>query len=345
VTSEQGDLVTEHFSRIIRVSRVSMGTEFELLLTGRPPDYLRDAGFQALEEVARLEAQLSHYRADSDIRDLNLRAAYEAVRLEPALFRLLRRCVEISQRTGGAFDCTAAPLIRCWGFFVKEGRLPDPAEIEEARARVGSHLLLLDEEAHTVRFAREGVEVHLGAVGKGYAVDAAVRLLRELDVPAALLHGGTSTVYGLGGPAPGEDWRVGLVNPRDPERRLGVVSLRDRALSTSGDFEQYFEVEGTRYSHVLDPRTGRPAQGVRSAVVLAESATDSDALSTAFFVGGADGAGELCRQMPGLGAVLVTEMRGEPGQPSGETEVRSFGEVVLQPVGAEAHTYSGGGNR
>lgn len=294
-----------------------MGTEFQAILAGEDPEYLRDAANQALDEVERLDERLSHYRTDSEICDLNLRAAYEPVRLEPGLYALLRRAAELSRATEGAFDVTAGPLIRCWGFFRGQGSMPQPEAVEAARARVGSRWLEFDDRERTLRFRREGVEVHLGAIGKGYAVDRAIDVLRELRIEAALVHGGTSTLYALGAP-PGESgWSVGLKDPGNPERRLAVVRLRNRALSTSGDYEQFFEIAGRRYSHILDPRTGRPAVGARSATVVAASATETDALSTAAFVLGPAGSRELVARFPGIGLVLVPDR--EATGPGAET--------------------------
>lgn len=301
-----------------------MGTEFQVFLVGTDPDQLRDVAHHVLDEVETLDARLSHYRADSEISDLNLRAAYEPVLMERSIFELVRRCVDYSENSGGAFDITMGPLIRCWGFFRGEGRLAESAAVEAALESVGVRLLELDAQERTIRFQREGVQVHLGGVGKGYAVDKVVAWLRQLGVEAALVHGGTSTVYALGAP-PGEDaWYVGLCDPSDRSRRLGVVKLRDRALSTSGDYEQFFEVDGRRYSHILDPRTGYPATGMRSATVVADNATDTDALSTAAFVLGEDGARVLLERYPGIGVVLAT---GPGGDESAEIVV--MGDVEL----------------
>jgi thiamine biosynthesis lipoprotein len=168
------------------------------------------------------------------------------------------------------------------------------------------------------------MQVHLGGIGKGYAVDEVVAWLRRLGIEAALVHGGTSTIYALGAPPGQEAWEIGLRDPADPEQRLGVVKLRDQALSTSGDYEQFFEVDGKRYSHILDPRTGYPAVGTRSATVVAENATDSDALSTAAFVLGDEAARQLWDRYPGTGAVLVpTRGRNE------STEIVVRGNVVF----------------
>jgi thiamine biosynthesis lipoprotein len=284
-----------------------MGTEFQAVLAGEDPDFLRDAGSGALDEVERLEERLSHYRTDSEICDLNLRAPFGPVRLEPGLFRLIERAVRLSEATDGAFDPTAGPLVKCWGFFRGQGRFPDARAVAEARERVGVHLLELDADAFTIRYRRPGVELHLGAIGKGYAVDLAVASLRAVGIEAALVHGGTSTVYALGAPPGAAAWEVGLCDPGNREQRLAVIPLRDRALSTSGDYEQFFEWEGKRFSHILDPRTGRPAAGVRSATVLADNATDTDALSTAAFVEGAAGVPGLLDPFNGLGVALVPD--------------------------------------
>jgi thiamine biosynthesis lipoprotein len=286
---------------------------------------LLDAAQEALDEVERVEAKLSHYRPDSEISDLNLRAAYEPVLVDPALAELLGRALALAEATDGAFDPTAGPLVKCWGFFRGEGRLPDAEAVAAARERVGWRLVEMDSAGRTVRFRREGVEVHLGAIGKGYAIDRAAEVLREVGIGAALLHGGTSTVCALGAPPGADAWRVGLRHPADPERRIAVVRLRNRALSTSGDYEQFFEAEGHRWGHILDPRTGEPARGVRSATILGDSATDTDALSTAAFVLGVEGARGLCERFPGTGAVVVPDAGGDTIEPA------VFGWVEIAP--------------
>lgn len=318
-------------SWMVRVSRTAMGTEFQAILVGPDADYLRDAGNQALDEVERLEAQISHYRPDSDLADVNRRAGFGPVRLEPGFFRLLQRALALSRETEGAFDPTAGALVRAWGFFRGQGRLPDDEALAEARAATGAGLVELDPEGGTVRFLHPGVQLHLGALGKGAAVDRAVETLRELRVESALVHGGTSTVYALGAPPNQEHWAVGLCDPRDRDRRLGVVPLRDRALSTSGDYEQFFEVDGMRYSHLIDPRTGFPARGVRSATVLADSAADTDALSTAAFVLGSRGAHLVLNRFPGVGLILAPEPEEGEAEP-----VLCLGAAKLLPAETES---------
>lgn len=261
-----------------------MACRFELVLEGEDEPWLRAAGEEALGEIARLEDRLSRFRPASDVSRVNARAAREAVPVEPTLFRLLQRSMDLYRATDGAFDLTVAPLMQAWGFYREGGRLPEPAVLEDARARTGMDLLELDETRRTVRFKREGVQVDLGAIGKGYAVDEAVALLREAGVERAFLHGGTSTIYGLGRPFEADGWKVAVVDPADPDDVVSVVTLVDEALSVSAVWGKAFEVDGETYGHVLDPRAGRPVRGAVLAAAAGSSAADADAFSTALLV-------------------------------------------------------------
>jgi thiamine biosynthesis lipoprotein len=290
---------------LTRVARAAMGCLFEIYLCGDDPERLEGAAGEALAEIERLDRQLSHYQDDSDTARINALAASEWVRLEPALYRLLERCTVLSRSTDGAFDITTGPLEKAWGFYRGEGRVPPDDEIAALRSRTGMQRVRLDPDRSAVRFEAPGMELTFGAIGKGYALDAAAEILRFYDVESAVLHGGRSTIYALGAPPGAESWEFTLRDPRDRETPLKTVRLRDQVISTSGDYEQCFEADGTRYSHILDPRTGSPAQGMHSVWVIAPSAADSDALSTAFFVLGPDRAREFCRRRPELEVVMV----------------------------------------
>ncbi|MEX0748182.1 MAG: FAD:protein FMN transferase, partial [Rhodothermales bacterium] len=186
----------------------------------------------------------------------------------------------------GAFDPTVGPLMRAWGFFRDSGGMPDPAALAEARSRTGMHLVTLDAETRTVTFEQPGVGLDFGGIGKGYAVDEAVSILKEMGVERGLLHGGTSTVVGFG-PDP---WMIGIPYPGEIEEMLAIVSLDSSALSVSAVWGKAFEFEGRTYGHVLDPRVGRPVEGAVLAAVVLPSATEADALSTALLVLGDEGA-------------------------------------------------------
>lgn len=269
---------------IVRLACRAMNTRFEVACWGREEAYLTSAAEEALREIEALDRQLSFYRDDSDVRRLNVYAAHEPAPVDPRLFRLLQRAKELSSRTEGAFDITVAPLLRAWGFIGEGGRVPSDDEVAAARELTGMHLVELDAEAFTVHFLREGVLIDLGAIGKGYAIERAAQLLRDAELPGALIHGGTSTVEGIGTQPDGSPWRVAIQDPRIAEAHLAIVELQDAALSVSAVHGKFFSEGDARYGHVLDPRSGAPVQGALLAAVVCSSAADSDALSTGMLV-------------------------------------------------------------
>jgi thiamine biosynthesis lipoprotein len=293
--------------QMVRAARYAMGTRFEIALYGERSGYLKAAGEEALREIERLDRQLSFYREDSDITDLNVRAAYEPVTVDPRLFALLQQAAQLSEQTGGAFDITIAPLLRCWGFVGGSGQMPQDGEVEAALACTGMNHVILDAVNYTVRYDHPGVMLDLGAIGKGYAVDQAVELLRENGISSALLHGGTSSVYAIGAPPDADAWSIALQRPFAPSdaEPLTTIALRDAALSVSAPHNKWFEAEGRRYGHVIDPRLGRPTSRSLLAAVVTETATEGDALSTALLVRGPDWLPELNR-LPAISGTLVT---------------------------------------
>lgn len=304
-------------SPTVALARHAMATRFEIVLHGADPVALRAAGEEALDEVDRLEQQLSLYRPSTELAQLNARAAREWVRVTPTLFRLLHHAKQLSEETGGAFDITIAPLVRCWGFMGGRGRMPLPADLEEARSKVGMHLVELDEQNFSVRFGREGVMLDLGAIGKGYAIDRAAELLREAGVSSALLHGGTSTACAIGAPPDAEAWKVAIEYPSAvPDASpalLATIPLKDEALSVSAVWGKAFQNDGATYGHVIDPRTGQAVTGAGLAAVALSSATETDALSTALLTLGAPGHEHIAGLRSGMRA-LVVERRAASGQ-------------------------------
>jgi len=252
----------------------------------------------ALDEVDRIDRLMSHYKPESPLSRLNREAARGPVEVEPELFDFLAECLRWSRDSEGAFDVTVGPLMKAWGFFRGEGRVPEAGEISEALGRVGYRHVDLQPEARTVRFDRPGVELDLGGIAKGYAVDRVVDLLKRHGVAAALVSAGGSTIYGLGAPPGRKGWEVGIQDPADPRRIARKILLRDRALSVAGRREKSFEVGGVTYAHIMDPRTGRPVEGMLSVAVLATSGTAGDALDDAFFVQGVQKARECVKRLP-----------------------------------------------
>jgi thiamine biosynthesis lipoprotein len=296
----------------VTVARNAMATRFEIALIGENAAGLRAAGEEALAEVNRLEAYLSLYRPSSEIARVNAHAAREPVRVSPSVFRLLEHARDLQQETGGAFDIATAPLVRCWGFMSGSLHVPDNVELEQVRARVGMHHVLLDPNALTVRFDCEGVMIDLGAIGKGYAIDRAAEVLREAGIASALLHGGTSTVYAIGAPPDHEGWKVGIAGAEDESKTIATVSLKDMALSVSAVWARSFEVDGKKLGHVIDPRTGHPVNNALLSAVILPSATETDALSTALLVLGSEGHDAIAKLRPDMRTLVMPAAHGAP---------------------------------
>lgn len=308
---------------LVRVSRRAMATTFEIALPcGSHRDAI-SAASDALDLIDELEDQMTVYRDHSEVSRLNQTAGSSPVQVEKHLYQLFERCSVWTRETEGAFDIATGALIKAWGFFQRQGSVPSPRERSEAMSRTGFRHVILHPETRSVKFRRAGLELNLGAVGKGYALDRAASFLRERwGMRSALLHAGGSSVFALGHP-PGEPrgWPIGLKHPTDPGRSLGTVWLLDQGLGTSAATFQFFEYKGKKLGHLLDPRQGWPASGIASASVAAATAAEADALSTAAFVLGPKRTEELLRLRPATGAVLLPE-------PLGQDADQSFDEII-----------------
>jgi thiamine biosynthesis lipoprotein len=291
---------------VLRAARRAMATTFEVLLPFGSP-LAQPAAEAALDLVDELEDQLTVFRDHSEVSRLNATAADHAVAAAPNLFDLIEFAAHVTRQTQGAFDIATGALIKAWGFYRRQGRVPTPAERAAAMGRTGTRFLALDRGRRTVRYLRQGLEINLGGIGKGYALDRAAELIaRDWGASSALLHGGSSSVRAIGTP-PGQPrgWPVTIKHPWEPDRRLGTLYLDDRALGTSAATFQHFEYNGRKLGHLLDPRTGWPAEGIDQASVVAPTAAEADALSTAFFVLGVEPTARFCRTRPDVGVVLL----------------------------------------
>jgi len=284
-----------------------MGTVFTIYLYARDSLQAECLFEVAFEEIDRLDQTLSNYRATSELSRINRLAAREPVTTDPEVFGLLESALDFSERSDGAFDITVGPLMRAWGFFRGQGRLPLNEELRSAAETVGFHSVLLDAPTRTVKFAVPGVELDLGAIGKGHAVDRVAEVLRESGVESALIDAGSSTLHALGAPPGKNGWTVRIPNPGYRERTLSTVLLRDESLSTSGSSEQFFEFQGRRYCHVMDPRTAKPVEGVLQATLIANDSTTTDALSNAIFVLGHEEGKDMLGNIPHARALWVLD--------------------------------------
>lgn len=272
------------------------------------------AASHALDLVHELDRQLTVYQPDSEVSRLNRTAAESPQAVEPGLFDLLNRARNLSVATGGAFDPTSGELILLWRRCRDEGRIPTQAEIDAALEATGiERHVVFGETAGTIGFRRPGLKFDLGAIGKGYAIDRIAEELRQGGLADFLVHGGFSSLYAQGDHNGQGGWPVGIRNPLFTEERYATILLRDQGMATSGSNIQYFRHQGRRYGHILDPRTGWPADQLLSVTVLAPTAEEADAVSTAFYALGLEKAREYCDTRPSLGALLI------PPPPQGRT--------------------------
>ncbi len=303
----QPEIAAKRFD-LIKAERRGMGTSFELRFAANTPGAVELAS-RSLDILDDLEAQMTVYRDDSEISRINANAHIAPVEVEPKLFELIEHAVELSHLTGGAYDITSGALSLAWGFTRGPKRVPSSEALAEARACSGFQHLILNHSDRTILFDRPGIVLNLGSIGKGYAIDQAIDVVKKHWWPtSALLHGGHSSVYALGSPPDqfGGRWQVALRNPFDLEQPLGTIHLRNRGIGTSGDLFQRFVHEGRLFGHILDPRTGEPAaSGLAAVTVLAPTAAEADALSTAVSLLGPEETRKILADRPEIGVIFV----------------------------------------
>lgn len=306
VDKDQETEIAEH--RALRLSRTAMACEFEVIVIDeRDRSELVDIANLALDEIERLGVELSCFNPTSDISLLNAEAAHRSVMVGPDLFKILWTAKRVWSETGGAFDVTAGPLIDLWRAAERTGNPPDQVAIDRALCSVGMGNVLLDENTHSVRFLADGLEINLGAIGKGYAVRQAASILREYDVETALISGGGSTIQGFGPGPDGDGWHVGIRHPRKLDERVAELVLRDQAMSTSGGPAQRDRHVEETFEHIVDPVTGMSAESEAASVtVITDDAVMSDALATAFYLRGRAFADRYCSEHARIRTIFVS---------------------------------------
>lgn len=303
---DQGQ-ASEKPTELIKVARRAMATQFEVFLPLGIPNAISIGEF-ALDCIDRWEDKLTVYRDTSEISRLNQTAFNHGMEVDPRIFNLLQFATAISDETYDAFDITQGKLIKSWGFFRGPKRVPSSLEIEQILHPGGSKALAFDQKSNQITFLSSKVELNLGAIGKGFALDqAASELTAKYNLHSFLMHGGKSSI--LAGVAPREmrrGWQIAIQHPWE-DKTLGSAYLNQQALGISAATFQHFHHEGKKYGHILDPRTGFPAKGVASCVVSAPNATLADALSTAFFILGKEAASEFCKNHENVGVLILPE--------------------------------------
>lgn len=291
-----------HAEWIERVEDGIMGTRIvvELWADSREQG---DAAVEAvLAEMRRVDRDMSTYKSTSEVSRVNAEAAKAPLRISPELFDLLTQALEYSRITDGAFDITYASVGYMYDF--RRHVRPGQAQIDKALPAINYRHILLDPKAHTVKFAQSGVRIDLGGIGKGHAVDHGIKILQARGIQHALVTaGGDSRIIG---DRFGKPWVIGIRHPDRKDEVIARIPLEDAAISTSGDYERYFDENGVRYHHIIDPHSGQSARKVRSATIIGPTATRTDGLSKTAFVLGAERALEIYNRLEDIDAVLVT---------------------------------------
>jgi thiamine biosynthesis lipoprotein len=266
------------------------------------------AGFKQLEMVDNL---MSDYKSNSEISRVNRDAYKGSIKVNESTFKVLQKAIYFSELSEGAFDITVGPLVDLWRFAAEANSVPTEAELQQARSKVGYEKLLLDANEVTVRFAIDGMRLDLGGIAKGYAIDKAVEAMQKGGAITGMVDiGGDIRCFGT--PRRGKDaWRIGLQDPNKPEDWFGasepslVLKLTDAAIATSGDYRRFVLIDGQKYSHILDTKTGRGSKALSSATIICKNAIDADALATAVSIMGAEKGLALIEKLPETDAILI----------------------------------------
>ncbi|MBA7672988.1 FAD:protein FMN transferase [subsurface metagenome] len=282
----------------LKRTEMIMGTVVEISVIPADEEAIKEA-FDAIKKVDEL---MSTYKPESEVSILNRQGENQ---LSPQTSQIIQEAIKFSEMTEGAFDITCRPLINLWNRAKKEEKIPTLQEIEEAKNLVSYKKIAL--EGDLVKFGQPGMEIDLGGIAKGWAVDKAIQTLRKREVRAALVNAG-GDLYALGRRGLWKKWEVGIQHPRDQEKILTTIEVSDRGVATSGDYRRYFTLEGRRFSHIVDPRTGETVEEVpMSVTVVAPDATTADALATGIFVLGPEEGMKLIESLPGVEGLIVSE--------------------------------------
>jgi len=280
-----------------------MGTRIKVELFHADPYLARQGIDTVLHEMRRIDAGMSPYIETSELARLNASAQQQPFATSEELFSLIRRSLDFSEMTGGAFDITFASVGFLYDYRSKTR--PDETQREKATALINYRKLVLDHHSATITFSKSGMRIDLGGIAKGYAVDRCISLLQKLGVKQALVTaGGDSRMIG---DRWGRPWSIGVRDPRNEDKLAAVIPLQDVAVSTSGDYQRYFEEDGIRYHHIINPRSGDSARALQSVTIIGPDATTTDALSTSAFVMGLESGLELINRMPDIDAILVDQ--------------------------------------
>jgi len=292
----------------------AMGTEFAFIIY--PPsnnmleEDVRNLCEPAINAVHRLEKHISHYMTDNDLARLNQSAGSGPVKVNSDLFEIIRWSKKFWEQTEGAFDPSVGPLLDLWGFYKKNREdIPSDSEISDILKKVGMDKVKINIEEQSVELITPGMRLDFGGIGKGLALDRAKTILEEQGIKSGILHAGTSSIVAIGLPPNQTGWKIGIRSPYNKNETLEEFFICDESLSTSSVSEQFLERKGKKWGHIFNPKTGFPVNNnIISSTVICKTATESDALSTSFFVLGIEKTKKYCKKFPNLKVFLISEI-------------------------------------
>lgn len=292
--------------KLFKASQLLMGSAFELAVACADELVAQQALEAGIAEISRIEDLLSEFKPDSTTSLLNAQAGIRPVKVEPEFFDLLERCGHISKLTKGCFDVTIGRLKNLYAFKNKQFEMPLQAQIDEARKAVGHEKILLNRRDSSVAFAHPALRISFAAIGKGYAASQVKKIWQQAGIRSGYVNA-SGDLTAFGSKPDGQPWEIGIANPDDRDKPLLFVPLHDASAATSGDYEQFFLWNNTRYSHNLDPRTGVPLTGLKSVTVFSPNAELSDALATAVYVMGAEAGVDFINQLPQTHCIMIDD--------------------------------------
>ncbi len=289
-------------NEIHKTSHLLMGTLVEISIVDKREKAVK-ASRSALEEMKRVERLTSFHMDGSELKKLNSRAGQGPVEVSKELFDLIKLSLDLARSSASSFDPTIGAVSELWGFSTENPKPPEKKELEKSLKNTGIDKVQLDEDSCTVSFPAR-MAMDLGAIAKGYALDRAESILRQQGITSALINAG-GDIIAIGGKGEENEWKIGVQDPDKSRSILAVIPIKDRAVVTSGNYERFFEKDGIRYHHILDPKTGYPAKGLKSVTVIANGGATADAMATAVFVLGKDKGLKLINSRKDLDCMLL----------------------------------------
>ena len=283
-----------------------MGSRFEITAVSPDEVLAWHAIETAIKEIQRIEKLISSWDPNSQTSEVNRNAGVKPVQVDKELFELVIRAKKVSELTEGAFDISYASMDRIWKFDGSMTAIPLPEEVKASVAKIDYHNIVLDKKNQTIFLKEKGMKMGFGGIGKGYAANKARNLMEEMGISNGVVNAGGDLIT-WGKDEKGADWKIGIANPKNKDKILSWLTISNMSVVTSGNYERFFMVEGKRYSHIIDPRSGYPVQGLKSVTIVCPDAELSDALATSVFVLGKEKGLELINRMKGVDCLIIDD--------------------------------------